>query len=209
MIKSINHNNDLFEKAVLKVINNGHPLLRQKARPVTNAEIISHNMKRLITFMYDTMTDYDGAGLAAPQVNIDQQIILIEYKKEYLKGIRRKVILERDIQEIPFQILFNPILTPTDNNKTVFFEGCLSVPDSRALVQRHLNVDVTALDIKGQPITIHATGWYARILQHEIDHLNGKLYIDRMFTRSFTTTEHYERLWIHKPIKKIRRELGV
>jgi peptide deformylase len=207
MIKSIN--NDLFEKAVLKVINSGDPLLRQKARPVTNPEIISHDMKRLIAFMYDTMTDYDGVGLAAPQVNIGQQIIIIEYKKEYLKGIRRKVILERDIQEMPFQVLFNPVLTPVGNEKKVFFEGCLSIPGFMGLVERHLSIDVTALDFEGKPITIHATGWYARILQHEIDHLNGKLYIDRVYSRSFTTTEHYERLWRHKPIKKIRRELGI
>lgn len=202
-------NNDLFEKSILKVINTGNPTLRQKANPVTNTEIISNDMKRLTAFMHDTMTDYGGVGLAAPQVNIGQQIIIIEYKKEYLKGIRRKKILERGLQEIPFQVLFNPVVTPIGNDKKTFFEGCLSVPGFMGIVERHLSVDVTALDLEGKPITINATGWYARILQHEIDHLNGKLYIDHMLTRSFTTNEHYELLWRHKPIKKIRTELGI
>lgn len=202
-------NNDLFEKAVLKVISSGDPLLRQKARLVTNEEIISHNMKQLVTFMRDTMRNYPGVGLAAPQVGIGQQIIVAEDRQEYFKSLTRKALLERDRKEVPFQVLFNPILTPVDDNKKIFFEGCLSVPGFLALVERYLSVNISALDFEGKPISIHATGWYARILQHEIDHLKGTLYIDRMLTRSFTTDEHYQRLWKNKSVKKIRTELGI
>jgi peptide deformylase len=89
-----------------------------------------------------------------------------------------------------------------------FFEGCLSLPGFFALVPRSRAVRVDCLDEHGKEKTIEASGWYARILQHEIDHLQGNLYIDYMHTRSFSSTENWEKFWKGKPISEVRGELG-
>jgi len=90
-----------------------------------------------------------------------------------------------------------------------FFEGCLSVTGYAALVRRSARIRVDYLNEHAEHVTIEAQGWYARILQHEIDHLNGTLYVDRMATRSFTTTENLNRIWKNQPIQKVRTELGL
>jgi peptide deformylase len=105
-------------------------------------------------------------------------------------------------------VIINPRLT-LESETVEFFEGCLSLPGFTAIVPRALAVKVDCLNERAEPVTIQARGWYARILQHEIDHLHGTLYIDRMLTRSFMGRENFERHWKDLPIAEIRRMLDV
>ena len=111
------------------------------------------------------------------------------------------------IRPVPFHAVINPALEEIGEEKAEFFEGCLSLAGFTALVPRACAVRVTCLDERGQHRVIEASGWYARILQHEIDHLNGALYIDRMSTRSFTTMENLAEFWKGRPVNEIKAEL--
>jgi peptide deformylase len=105
-------------------------------------------------------------------------------------------------------VIINPKLSFLDDTTVEFFEGCLSVEGFSAIVDRALNVHVECLNERGEEITINAHGWYARILQHEIDHLNGTLYIDRMKTRTLTTGENMFRYWNDKSIDQVLADVG-
>jgi peptide deformylase len=109
---------------------------------------------------------------------------------------------------IPFHVIINPKLTVVDDSSALFFEGCLSVTGFSAVVDRALNVRVECLNERGEEVMINAHGWYARILQHEIDHLNGILYIDRMKTRTLTTAENMFRFWRNKSIPNVLADLS-
>ena len=104
-------------------------------------------------------------------------------------------------------MIINPKLTFLDDSSAQFFEGCLSVEGYQAIVDRALNVRVECLNERGEEVTINARGWYARILQHEIDHLNGTLYIDRMKTRTLTTGDNMARFWSNQSIQQVLAEL--
>ena len=188
----------------LKIVQAGEAVLRGRARPLTPEEIASDEIQRLILDMRDTMRDAPGVGLAAPQVGIPLQLAVIEDKEEYLKGISPEELQERERQPVPFQVIVNPTITVTSEKTLDFFEGCLSLPGFSAVVPRAQNVRVECLDERGQPRTIEASGWYARILQHEIDHLLGNLYIDRMRTRTFMSLDNFARFWKGKPVGEIR-----
>lgn len=123
---------------------------------------------------------------------------MIEDKHEYFAGFAAQQLAEREREPVPFHVIVNPVLHPRSETKVEFFEGCLSVPGFTALVSRAREVRVECLDENGQPRVIDAGGWYARILQHEIDHLHGVLYLDRMQTRSFCTLANYDRFWKSK-----------
>jgi peptide deformylase len=110
---------------------------------------------------------------------------------------------------IPFHVLINPQLSIAQASEVTFFEGCLSLAGFVALVPRALAVHVQCMNERGEPLVLQAEGWYARILQHEIDHLNGTLYIDRMEARSFMSSMHYTRLWQEKAVEQVRAELGL
>ncbi len=137
--------------------------------------------------MRDTMREAPGVGLAAPQIGHSLQLAVIEDREEYLEGIAPGYLQERERTVVPFHVIINPRLTITEEAPAVFFEGCLSLDGFAALVPRAIAVRVDCLNERGEPLVIQARGWYARILQHEIDHLNGALYIDRMLSRSFMT----------------------
>ena len=150
-------------------------------------------MQRLIELMRETMRDAPGVGLAAPQIGLPLQLAVIEDVAES-EGQDRK--------PVPFHVIANPKLTL--GPETVdHFEGCLSVEGFQAIVPRARTVHVDALDHHGKPISIDATGWYARILQHEIDHLNGTLYIDRMRSRTISTARNFSRYWAGMPIEEV------
>ena len=188
----------------LKIVQVGEAVLRGTARPLTPDEIGSDEIQRLILDMRDTMRDAPGVGLAAPQVGIPLQLAVIEDKEEYLKGISPEELQERERRPVPFQVIVNPTITVTSEKTLDFFEGCLSLPGFSAVVPRAQTVRVQCLDEHGQPRTIEASGWYARILQHEIDHLLGNLYIDRMRTRTFMSLDNFARFWKGKPVEEIR-----
>jgi len=174
----------------LKIVQAGEPVLRERGRELTKDEIKSSEVQQLIELMRDTMHEAPGVGLAAPQVGVSIQLAVIEDQPEYLAHHSAEGLAALQRSAVPFHVIINPKLTLLGNESAQFFEGCLSVEGYQAIVDRALNVRVECLNERGEEITINAHGWYARILQHEIDHLNGTLYIDRMKTRTFTTSEN-------------------
>ena len=192
----------------LKLVQAGDPVLRQASRPVSADEINSASMQQLIELMRETMRDAPGVGLAAPQVGESLQLAVIEDRVEYMRDLSAGQLAERQRSPIEFHVLFNPTVSIVGDQSAEFFEGCLSITGYAALVRRSARIRVDYLNEHAEPVTIEAQGWYARILQHEIDHLNGTLYVDRMETRSFTTTENLNRIWKNHPIQKVRSELG-
>jgi peptide deformylase len=191
----------------VKVLQIGELMLRQKARPLSPDEIRSSDIQRLIEVMRDTMRAAPGVGLAAPQVGVPVQVAVIEDRAEYQQEIPRAVLEERKRVPVPFHVIINPVIAPGEMPRVEFFEGCLSMPGFAALVPRALEVHVEALNERAEPLIIDAIGWYARILQHEIEHLEGALYVDRMHSRSLTTIENQKRYWDGKPIRHVREEL--
>ncbi|HUL49628.1 MAG TPA: peptide deformylase [Gemmatimonadales bacterium] len=179
---------------ILKIVQAGDPVLRRVAEAVRPEDIAGENIQQLIALMRETMRDAPGVGLAAPQVGVSLALAVIEVLPEYLtrRGLSSAELAEREMEAVPFHVLVNPRLTVVDAAAAVCVEGCLSVRGYAARVPRARAVRVSALDHRGAPVEISARGWHARILQHEIDHLEGKLYIDVMETRSFTTIENQE-----------------
>ena len=175
---------------ILKIVQTGDPILRQRSRNLTPEEIKSSSIQQLIESMRDTMRDAPGVGLAAPQIGESLQLAVIEDRTEYIKDVSADQLKERQRGAIDFHVIINPKFSIAGDSASEFFEGCLSVDGFGAVVRRALNVRVECLNERAEPITIDANGWYARILQHEIDHLNGTLYIDRMETRTFSTNEN-------------------
>ena len=127
----------------------------------------------------------------------------------YLTGIAPEVLAALQLQPVPFMVLVNPTIVEYSDETAEFFEGCLSVAGFSALVKRSRRVAVEYLDERAQPQRVEASGWFARILQHEIDHLRGSLYIDRMETRSFTSIENIGRHWKDVPVEAVRAALGL
>jgi len=191
----------------LEIVQVGNPVLRKPARPLTVAEIRSREIQKLIESMRACMHEAPGVGLAAPQVGLALQLAVIEDREEYHKEVQQAQLQERERRPVPFHVIVNPAIEEIGEEKAEFFEGCLSLSGYSALVARARSVRVTCLDGRGQRQVIEASGWYARILQHEIDHLSGTLYIDRMRTRSFTSMENFTEFWKGKPVSAIRSEL--
>lgn len=174
--------------AILKVARLGHPVLRKPAGPVPVAEIRSAEVQRLIDDMIETMREYNGAGLAAPQVHVLKQICVIE-----VHGNPRYP----DAPAIPLTVLINPVVTVLTDETEDGWEGCLSVPDMRGIVPRAASVRLEALDREGNPVDVVAKEFFARVIQHETDHLHGRVYLDRM--RDFSTLTHlaeWNRYWL-------------
>jgi len=192
----------------LKIVQAGEPVLRQAARELSRDEIRGAEIQQLIEWMRETMRDAPGVGLAAPQVGLSLQLAVIEDPAELQRMMPPEKLVERGRRPVPFHVIINPVLS-LEGAPVEFFEGCLSVPGFFGLVPRASQVSVECLDEQGEPRTIAADGWYARILQHEIDHLRGGLYLDRMHSRSFTTAEHLNRHWNDLPIAEIQQKLGL
>jgi len=182
----------------LKIVNVGEPVLRVVSQELSREQILSPSIQNLIEYMRETLRDAPGVGLAAPQVGESFKLAVIEDKAEYQKLLTESELRERDRHEVPFHVIVNPVIELLTKPTETFFEGCLSLPGFTALVSRATAVRVRCLDHQGEPRIIEASGWYARILQHEIDHLNGTLYIDRMQTRSFSSLDNYTRHWKDK-----------
>lgn len=182
----------------LKIATVGETVLRTKTRKLMSEEIKSAHIQELIEHMRETMEDAPGVGLAAPQIGLPLQLAVIEDKVEYQATLPESDLHERERKPIPFHVIINPELRLLSPPEVLFFEGCLSLAGFTAIVPRAARVGVDALDHKGNPVHIDASGWYARILQHEIDHLGGTLYIDRMRSRSFSSMENYNRHWKSK-----------
>jgi peptide deformylase len=192
-----------------KIVQTGDRVLRQVARPLAEDEVKSPSIQQLIELMGDTMRDAPGVGLAAPQIGESIQLLVIEDRIEYQVGIDPERLAERERAPVPFHVIANPVLTVLDAGPRLFFEGCLSVSGFGALTPRHAAVRVAGLNQHAESIEIEARGWYARILQHEIDHLHGRLYIDTMLSRSFMTDSSYRGIWQDRSVAEICAELGL
>ena len=189
----------------IKITTVGEAILRGEARALTLEELRSASIHELIEHMRETMRDAPGVGLAAPQIGVPLQLVLIEDKAEYQASFSETELAERGRRPVPFHVLVNPRIQLLSSPEVAFFEGCLSLPGFTAIVPRALCVLVECLNETGKPTRIEAEGWYARMLQHECDHLKGTLYIDRMWSRSFCSLGNYNRLWRSKPVAELGR----
>ncbi len=158
--------------AVRKIIRMGHPHLRRIADPVSDALIGSDELARLVSDMADTLHDYEGIGLAAPQIDENIRLAIIE-----IPGGRSRY---GEIEAMPLTAFINPVITINDPAPTGYWEGCLSVPGLRGFVERAQDISVDFTDMTGQPKRLSLTGFWATVFQHEFDHLDGRLYIDRI-----------------------------
>jgi peptide deformylase len=192
---------------ILKIRQVGESVLRQRSRPLTVEEIRSRYVEDLIESMRETMRDAPGVGLAAPQIGLPLQLIVIEDPPEAIQKLSPEQASIRGRRPVPFHVLINPVLTVSEDAAAEFFEGCLSLAGYTAIVPRGTGVHVEGLNERAEPVRIDATGWYARILQHEIDHLNGVLYVDRMNSRSFMTQDNHLRFWKDETITEVKRAI--
>jgi peptide deformylase len=156
--------------SILKVARIAHPVLRSPAKPVRKEAFRDRLFQKLIDDMRETMHEYDGVGLAAPQVHEGLRLAVIEVPGSD----------ERARAEVPFMVLVNPVITPLGEEREDGWEGCLSIPDLRGVVPRWKRLKLEALDRDGKPYTTEARDFFARVVQHECDHLDGNVYLDRM-----------------------------
>jgi len=155
--------------AVREVLRMGHPVLRDKSKPVEKTG--TAELRALISDMKETMAAQNGAGLAAPQIGVSQRVVIF--------GVTSNPRYP-DAEEVPFTVLVNPKLTFITREVDQDWEGCLSVPGMRGVVPRYTQLRYTGTDEEGNPIDRVATGFHARVVQHEVDHLDGILYPQRM-----------------------------
>ena len=175
-----------FDMSILKVARMGHPVLRAKARPLEKSEIRSVVVQKLIDDMMDTMAEYHGVGLAAPQVHEGLRIFVAALDDGE----------EEDEGEAAPLALINPEITVVGSDLIEDWEGCLSIPDVRGRVPRAREIKVRAYDRKGDRIELRAHDFPARVIQHETDHLDGVLFFDRMASfQSLTFLDEYSRYW--------------
>lgn len=156
--------------AILKVAKLGHPVLRNPSEPYTKQEILLPQTQKLIEDMIETMHDHEGVGLAAPQVHVSKQLFVVEVPETRTGKIK----------PFPLTIMFNPKFTFKGEEKIKMWEGCLSVPGLRGLVPRYKHLTLIYLDQKAKEKKLEADGFLAGVLQHESDHLLGKVFLDRM-----------------------------
>ncbi|XP_021806013.1 peptide deformylase 1A, chloroplastic/mitochondrial [Prunus avium] len=174
------------------IVKAGDPVLHEPAQDVEPGDIGSERIQKIIDDMVKVMRKAPGVGLAAPQIGIPLRIIVLEDTKEYISYAPKEETAAQDRRPFDLLVILNPKLQKKSNRTAVFFEGCLSVDGFRAVVERNLDVEVSGFDRNGQPIKISASGWQARILQHECDHLEGTLYVDKMVPRTFRTVENLD-----------------
>ena len=168
--------------SILKIARMGHPALRTPARPLDLFEIQSASIQKLIDDLFETMKEHQGIGLAAPQVH--------EGLRVFVAGVD-----DRD-DPMPRIALINPEVTQLGRTIEEDWEGCLSIPDIRGRVPRAQEIRVVAVDRDGKSVSMTATGLPARVIQHETDHLDGILFLDRMKSiDSLTFFDEYRRYW--------------
>ena len=174
----------------LRIAQIGHPILRQPTRILTREELLSEEIQSFLDDLVETMREASGAGLAANQVYQSLRICAVEVRNNSRYPYR---------PNIPLTILVNPILTPASDETFVNYEGCLSVPNLRGQVRRHCEVHVEALDREGNSISTVVKGMTAATYQHEVDHLDGKIFLDRVEDpNSVVTLENFQRYCMDK-----------
>lgn len=175
--------------SILKVARMGHPVLRTRARSLERHEIESERIQKLIDDMIDTMREYQGIGLAAPQVH---------------EGVRLFVAgMDGDDEPLSLVTLINPEIEAVGERVTEDWEGCLSIPDLRGRVRRPHDIVVRALDRRGRAVEMRLSGYPGRVVQHETDHLDGVLFLDRMDSlESLAFLEEFSRFWSDRDVRE-------
>ena len=174
--------------AILKIAQLGHPVLRRIGDPVTREEIASERIQRLIDDMIETMREHSGVGIAAPQVHLSRQIAVLESSEKARYPAR---------SEFPLTVVVNPVIVERSNEMVYDWEGCLSIEGLRGRVPRNARVVVEALDRNGKTQRLELDAFPAVVAQHEIDHLQGVLFIDRMEDlRTLAFNREYSRYWL-------------
>ena len=169
--------------SILKVARMGHPVLREPAKPLEKSDLRNPLVQKLIDDMIETMHEYHGVGLAAPQVH---------------EGVRLFVALLEEDPDAKSEAVavINPEILPQGNAREEGWEGCLSIPDIRGMVPRFTDIKVKALDREGRPLELRLKDFSARVAQHEADHLDGVLFFDRMTSMgTLTYLDEYSRYW--------------
>ena len=180
--------------SILKVARMGHPVLRAKAQPIDPNDIKSPRIQQLIDDMLETMNEYHGVGLAAPQVHERLRLFVAGFPSKGRDA-------EDDDSHVPLMVLINPEITPLSADVEEDWEGCLSIPDVRGRVPRAKEIEVKAYDRRGRRISIHARGFTARVIQHETDHLDGVLFFDRMTSfETLTYLDEFNRYWSERDV---------
>lgn len=172
--------------SILKVARMGHPVLRTRARAVDASEITTPRMQQFIDDLIETMREYHGVGLAAPQVH--------ELLRVFVAAIGTEEHDQGD--EPPALVIINPEIRAVGSETIDDWEGCLSIPDLRGRVPRAAEIQVRGLDRRGERMSVRAVDFAARVIQHETDHLDGILFLDRMKSlETLTFLEEYSRFW--------------
>jgi peptide deformylase len=179
---------------VAALVQAGAAVLRRPSFEVPRELLSSRALARLVDIMVATMRAAPGVGLAAPQIGVPLRLFVAEDDEERMARLSPESRTARRRTVLPLVVIANPKLTPTSTETMTFFEGCLSVRGYGALVARAAGVRLSGLDMRGEPVAMELEGWPARILQHEVDHLDGVLYVDRMLTRSFACDAELPRL---------------
>jgi len=172
------------------IVRAGHPALRAVATPY-DGQLADDELSALLALMHRTMRAAPGVGLAAPQVGLALALAVVEDPG----GIDPDVAAVRERVPVPFRVLVNPRYVPVGDERAAFYEGCLSVVGYQAVVRRARQVHLTGADEHGAPLDEVLTGWPARIVAHETDHLGGVLYVDRAELRSLTATDDLGASW--------------
>ena len=191
------------------IVQTGAAILRTKADPVPLEQIATADFQQLVALMIRTMREAPGVGLAAPQIGVPLRVLVLEDRDAFLSSLSEAELTERERVPVPVRVFINPSLEVIGTETVSFFEGCLSVEGFTALVTRWREVEITGLDEKGVAVTWRVKGWPARILQHEVDHLDGTLYIDRMNPRSFSSPELVQQRFTGLSVAEIEAVLRV
>lgn len=176
--------------AILKIARMGHPVLRQKAAPVDDPT--APEVRRLIADMLETMEDAGGTGLAAPQVHVPRRVVIFTVsgaraRREDGPEADVEADVEAEAEDVPLTVLINPVIEPLGEETAFGWEACLSVPGLAGQVPRFSAIRYRGLTLKGEQLSREATGFHARVVQHECDHLDGVLYPQRMSDLSTLT----------------------
>src|SRR4051812_10215597 len=178
--------------SILKVARMGHPVLRARAKPLDPADIKSPRVQQLIDDMFETMNEYQGVGLAAPQVHESLRLFVAGFARTDEERDEK----DDEMEQVPLMALINPEITRVGDATAEDWEGCLSIPDIRGKVPRARQIVVRALDRRGRRIELRASNFTARVIQHETDHLDGVLFFDRMTSfETLTFLDEFGRYW--------------
>lgn len=190
------------------IVQAGARVLRRRAQSVTSSLLATPALRELVALMTGVMRHAPGVGLAAPQIGVPLRVFVAEDLEQRIADLPEGSAALRRRVALPLTVLVNPKVQPRGSEQATFFEGCLSVRGYGALVSRWQSVSVSGVDAEGRPVSLALDGWPARIMQHELDHLDGTLYIDRMQSRSFATDGELPRLG-GMSVADVQRDFGI